>query len=1072
MAKTISTLEEDLAKLGLNPSFILNEMKTERDADFNTKQGASVKQMQSASLFESEEVKAMNKFQLAKELAEGNISYPELEKFDAKLVEEVEGLDTQYDMEKAYSSAVMVESEDWSWVNNKPYGRHFNNAMLGLVTNEPEVMLESYNGLNAKHQEFFAQAWKEAHGANAWARLFEDIQRSKPLVESEEIQEIEDPELENKEDIADAISSVESFEEVEEVAEALELKEFKIEEGMDLIQAKHLLRESVIAEGLKKKKLKKMKPSEKSKARRTYRKNKAKIKRKLKKLKAKPKYKKHKAKLKRLTKGKDAGARKKFVVEGFKYETNLVEGMNDLQVVAENLKKAALDVRTTLIEMSDYVRVGEALKPIKQDLETEPLNQHMGQEVEFSIEDGKGLEKAGVDDKESKKHIGKDEPQEHIYLYASEDINSALEFAKEMNIKAVKGGKDYIALESKDADKLREKLKEEFIMMDEDRELVRQFQKVIYQESLDTKIETIIEDASAVSDKLRKELISQSDANSILKTLEAFFKGTLGDFQKIVSSSVMKYVGQDDPEEEDGKPVKTDASLEQHIGTQPSKVAGEPVKTSGEFEQHLGKKPTEAGKEPTKPEGDLQHLGNQPKEMNKKPVETKPEFNQHLGTQPSKVTAKPVGESVEDVVQEASDELYSKWKEKDGSQVEVWRDKKLGGSMHFAKKIKDGMTLYTNSFNLPLNTKIGELVKQQKFDQENSPEIEESVELKEGKPALEDALLMTRAKAYIQNHAPEASFKDLKDWLQNEPNATWNQIKEFLDGDAKEAMNDADHMVDKLPSDNQVSPDSQPSHVHEADEGETLSDLAKKNIDNREDWVLATVASGVGYALTRASGTVYFKLKQMPELFYKAVDLVKSKELKGTPGDVADWMKQQADSGDELPEPKTEIEPEGDEPIDDAPKTEIDPEEIEDEVKEESKKKITEEKASKKIPAKQIEFDFNDYKSFLASVQLPPETDHRAVNIQGDFQYDLEATLSNEGVDFSVNVPNQTLKATFEYYTSEDKVESKEVEFALKNIKVEFDNVGTELSKNGLGTLSISPKSIMWDKESSLITFG
>jgi hypothetical protein len=896
-------------------------------------------------------------------------------------------------MEKAYSSAVMVESEDWSWVNNKPYGRHFNNAMLGLVTNEPEVMLESYNGLNAKHQEFFAQAWKEAHGANAWARLFEDIQRSKPLVESEEIQEIEDPELENKEDIADAISSVESFEEVEEVAEALELKEFKIEEGMDLIQAKHLLRESVIAEGLKKKKLKKMKPSEKSKARRTYRKNKAKIKRKLKKLKAKPKYKKHKAKLKRLTKGKDAGARKKFVVEGFKYETNLVEGMNDLQVVAENLKKAALDVRTTLIEMSDYVRVGEALKPIKQDLETEPLNQHMGQEVEFSIEDGKGLEKAGVDDKESKKHIGKDEPQEHIYLYASEDINSALEFAKEMNIKAVKGGKDYIALESKDADKLREKLKEEFIMMDEDRELVRQFQKVIYQESLDTKIETIIEDASAVSDKLRKELISQSDANSILKTLEAFFKGTLGDFQKIVSSSVMKYVGQDDPEEEDGKPVKTDASLEQHIGTQPSKVAGEPVKTSGEFEQHLGKKPTEAGKEPTKPEGDLQHLGNQPKEMNKKPVETKPEFNQHLGTQPSKVTAKPVGESVEDVVQE-------------------------------------------------------------------------------GKPALEDALLMTRAKAYIQNHAPEASFKDLKDWLQNEPNATWNQIKEFLDGDAKEAMNDADHMVDELPSDNQVSPDSQPSHVHEADEGETLSDLAKKNIDNREDWVLATVASGVGYALTRASGTVYFKLKQMPELFYKAVDLVKSKELKGTPGDVADWMKQQADSGDELPEPKTEIEPEGDEPMDDAPKTEIDPEEIEDEVKEESKKKITEEKASKKIPAKQIEFDFNDYKSFLASVQLPPETDHRAVNIQGDFQYDLEATLSNEGVDFSVNVPNQTLKATFEYYTSEDKVESKEVEFALKNIKVEFDNVGTELSKNGLGTLSISPKSIMWDKESSLITFG
>ena len=897
------SLEEDFAKLGLDPAFILGEMK-------HTNKG-----MEKASLYESEELASMNEFEVARGVASNTIN---AEDVDPSKQEKVKELATQFEMEKAFESVDPeddLEESDVSWVNNKEYAKLFESAKKAILAHNLDSLTESYVGLHPRHQIALGNRFAKMHGQNAWANCYENIvrtvrQKGLKLYQPAKLTESQEALAQNIERL-NSVSQLRSFavqnniplqEGMEHPCEIKHAIRIAIKEGK--LAPKPLTESTeVLEEGLKKKKLKRMKASERAAARRTYRKKKTKIKRRLKKLKAKPAYKRRKAKLKRLKKGRDAGARKKFVLEGMQmFQTQLTESEADIETNLNSFVSLVQEAKA-LTNMEDYIHQGEVLKPIDVDLDEEPIEAHMGDKTPDIDKEGTKLKKCGVDDKESHQHIGEDN-NSHLYFYSEADTNLASDELETKGLKARKGDDHLIFSNDEDASKAKQIIREKQIPMDEDRELVRQFQKTVYSESLDLKLEAILEDSTTITDRLKKHVLTQSDANTLLSSMKKFFDGTMQKFHDVVSKSTLKYVG-DDIASDDSKPVKAEDGAQ--IG-----------------------------------EDDIEANSQEP---------VKAQDGQHQGKDIKAETAKPVK--------------------------------------------PDNKNVYADSKSKNLNK------------------------------------AQAPVKADNMQHTGEHAYQG----------KTKGETEEVLSGIKTESK-----------------------EITEATQD--LMDIAKKHFDDREDWVNATVASGISYAMGRANGETYNALRDMPELFNKAVQEVKTGQLKANPCEIADWLKSKVgNSGDEF---QGTIEPM--EPVEPTEPTEP----IEPEV-EESKKKINEEKETQLVTdASKIEFNFDDYKGFLAAHKLPETTEIESVKLVGQLKWAVDFDFGKDSFEgFSASVPNQNLKLEFTYYgaTEADPSQTITQDIELKNVKAEVDvSAGGSGNKNFM-RLNFRPTSILWSDNLSIVSF-
>lgn len=692
----LTTLEEDFRKLGLDPALVLGESCSEEE--------------------------------------QGNKDISEMDK----------SYDEGYGFE---------EDEDYGWVENPDYIKSYKSAADAVANADDESLGQSWGMLNKNHKNALGDRWAKTHGRNSWGRTYESINRMACVRESvQEKYEMSEDQQALAQELASLYAPAElrafavkhNLEIDPDAHDAYQMKYSlrKAIKGMGesgVVESKDGLNESEesLEEGLVKKKLKKMKASEKGKARRLYRKNKAKIKRKLKKLKAKPKYKRKKEKLKRLKKGRDAGARKKFVIEGIEHftQTNLFEGTENLLESFE-VFQALLQEANELAQMKEFVRVGETLKPMDVELNEEPIEKHVGDTLNSPDKEGDTLEKAGVADKYSHKHIGESEDS-HVYFYNEMDKDTAVKAVEMAGMKPKKTGDDVLIFSNEeDADKAKEIFREKQIYMDEDRELVRLFQNAVYSESFDLKIGNLMEDTAEVMQRFRKGAMSQADASAVLKHMQSFLAGTMKGLSDAISDFKGKYLGQDDVEEDGTAPDK--AENHPHVGEKIDATPGKPVDPEKNI-KHIGDKIDEKTEKPVKPESNIKHQEPKTKDLNKGESPVKADNVSHIGDM-------PYGEK--------------------GTEVPVQSGIKT--------------------------------------------ESEE---------------------------APKANLEESK---------------------------------------------------------KDLMDLAKENADNREDWVMATVSSGIFYAMGRAPGEMYKELVDSPELFYTANEKIRSGELKANPCDIADWLKDQA----------------------------------------------------------------------------------------------------------------------------------------------------------------------------------
>lgn len=331
-----------------------------------------------------------------------------------------------------------------------------------------------------------------------------------------------------------------------------------------------------LAEGLKKVKMKKMKASDRSAARRDYRKKKSKIKRKLRRLRAKPAYKRKKAKLKRLKGTKKAGARKKFIVTSQEIVGSLVESVNTIKLETaplceafENISKFA-DFFLDLCEADELTHVGEPLKAGKpQSLETEKDLDYVGEPMKEEPLQGDDLKKAGLADDDFP-HVGEDDEE----ALQQEFINIALENKLPQNFASIK------------------------------------------------------EDALETLSRLKNQIVSPSDAMAVLKDMASYIQGALKSIQTLATNPVV-HVGQD-PKADGTKPVAP-MDHEGHVGqAKLDQNSQEPVKPEGDL-KHIGDKISQETQKPVACEKGLDYVGDdQPSKESQKPI--KPMTHQgHVG---------------------------------------------------------------------------------------------------------------------------------------------------------------------------------------------------------------------------------------------------------------------------------------------------------------------------------------------------------------------------------------------------------------------------------------------------------
>jgi len=353
--------------------------------------------------------------------------------------------------------------------------------------------------------------------------------------------------------------------------------------------------QETLEEGLKKVKMKRMKASDRSAARRDYRKKKSKITRKLRKLRRKPAYKRKKARLSRLKGSKKAGARKKFVVTSQEIVGGLMESVNHVKPESSSLMEAFENV----VKFTDYflglcedednlTHVGEPLKPEKPNkLDVEKDLEHVGEPRKPEPMQGTDLAKAGVSDKSSQPHVGEDDVEEEYT--------------------------------------------EEFLQ--------GEFLRIATEQNMPQNFSSMKEDASETLLRLKKNALTPADAMAVLKDMASYIQGAMKAMQTLSTQAVthageaLKDAGQ--------KPVEALAH-EGHVGQDaPDANKQAPVKPEGDL-KHVGQAPNVVKQKPVAPEKGLKHLGEKPGSESQKPVKPEDLGGQHVGEDPYK--SKPKGE--------------------------------------------------------------------------------------------------------------------------------------------------------------------------------------------------------------------------------------------------------------------------------------------------------------------------------------------------------------------------------------------------------------------------------------------
>lgn len=364
-----------------------------------------------------------------------------------------------------------------------------------------------------------------------------------------------------------------------------------------------------LEEALKIKKLKRMSPADRAKARASYRSQKSKIKLKKKKLRKKPAYKRHAKKLKSLKKGRSAGAHRKFVVTGLEQIGNLQESINQfvqeldgtkkdqMELCFENVKSVAALLADRLDEAEAYVdemsgenlREGFMKPEIYQgkayvvdgnqgiDIVPEDVVGDLGLKVGEEINDDdprwEEIKKAISDFTENSRidEIGfqegwigrysapgyldstgwniydsKEEAERELKdMYGDEEVEEAEESPVE------DGELDFLDDEGESEEG------EEFEGDEDEEDDDSVYGGEDFQESrrISDNLRTLMTEAEDILSKFKTDVLSPSDAESILRDMVSYLGGAIKTFIDVAKGiEKYSYAGKDDPESNTVKP--------------------------------------------------------------------------------------------------------------------------------------------------------------------------------------------------------------------------------------------------------------------------------------------------------------------------------------------------------------------------------------------------------------------------------------------------------------------------------------------------------------------------------------
>ena len=231
------------------------------------------------------------------------------------------------------------------------------------------------------------------------------------------------------------------------------------------------------------------------------------------------------------------------------------------------------------------MHVGEPLEPSGMQIVPDGEKYtYVGEPIEDEPTEGDDLDKAGVADKESFKHVGDDAEEQ--------------------------------------------KLGEEFL-------------RIAWGHNLPESFAGISEDANEALVRLKNQTVSAQDAMKVLKDMVSYIQGAMEAFKGVKVDSGkndMQHVGTQ-PKASTEKPVKPTEHGD-YVGAKGNvkDQKEKPVDATKDI-QHVGTDPKAVTEKPSKAEADLQHVGKEPKANTQKPVQ--PSQVNHVGENPYE---KPSGE--------------------------------------------------------------------------------------------------------------------------------------------------------------------------------------------------------------------------------------------------------------------------------------------------------------------------------------------------------------------------------------------------------------------------------------------
>lgn len=674
-----------------------------------------------------------------------------------------------------------------------------------------------------------------------------------------------------------------------------------------------LVGESIdLDEAVKVQKMHRMKPADRSKARRDYRAKRSKIKRAVKKLHKKSAWKKKHKKFIKMKHGRKAGARKRFIMAGIDSIASMAEGLNRglVNLQEQTLNKPELisvfesiggicnkfntkilglfedenDIRLEPFDTKDgkteyqlfykniakgtYSTKEAAMKAGNEELKFDNMKASI---KKYKTEESPEEKKVGYD----LTYVGKDWDELDDMEDDNGDLDQDFDFTAigddwdELDDHEDEGDevddddyedendKDYVGAEESvmmdmrcmqnDAAEVSKRLQEGTITAANAKDIFIGMVNHIIEsaKTLTTAMEEAIQLEESIEDEIDIDKISSlpysssKDPNSIYaamnkliekykigkgnskKAYESVAKYKMSDSQedklnakkefynvfenakrKLKESTEYNYVGQDDIDDEDGKPVKPDSNAGKYVGKggEPKDQEGKPEKAAPN--EYVGKDAPQAEKQkPVAPEsnaGKYVDAKGEPEAVKQSPAKVDSNAGKYIDSkgEPDEENEK-LDLEISTKGKHVGDEPFGKLINKTVPVIEAKSLRSVKVTFSDGSALTTSMAAHLSDEEIKEYYKVGKEFNLGHGDKDKKSKVSKVEILGDMSEAKED--LLSKAKEYVQNGgAYNASIKDFKEWLAKNPNATWKMCKEFLDESHSEESMDADHDTDSL----------------------------------------------------------------------------------------------------------------------------------------------------------------------------------------------------------------------------------------------------------------------------------